>query len=252
VQVTGKESFGYWLRIVFNDGTGWVRADFVQVSAEIPLLEADSGSGSGARGAVSRGVNVRSGPGRNFESLGLLNQYDIVFVSGRDPSGAWIRIAYSPAPEGTGWVNAEFVEMDNAAAIPILEDETPPMQAAEPALTQITANADNDTADSPLAMFTLSPASARAIRFRGEVSSPADPEDWLAFSSTSANIVIQLLCEPGAAQVELTQTGGAPVACGDAHSLKAEPGLTYLLKIAPVSTGDWAYASYEFRIKIFD
>jgi hypothetical protein len=212
-------------------------------------VDVDSVSGLELRGAVLRGVNVRSGPGTDFESLGLLNQYDIVFVFGTDASGAWIQIAHPPAPEGTGWVNSEYVEMENDDALPVI-GETPVLEAAEPAPTQVTVSADGDSADSPLATFTLSPSSARVVRFQGEVSAQRDAEDWLAFSSSHAEIVIQLSCPAGVVQVELTPPTGAPIACASERALEIETGRMYLVKITPVSTGDPAYAGYEIRIEI--
>ncbi|GMV33776.1 MAG: hypothetical protein DCC59_10315 [Chloroflexi bacterium] len=250
VQVAGKESFGYWLRIVFDDGNGWVRADYVQVSGEVPLVDAGAGSGSGARGAILRGVNVRSGPGGDFDSLGLLNQRDIVFIMGKNSSGGWFHISYPPAPEGAGWVSADFVEIANAVAIPIFGDGTPLAETSESAPEKIAAPADGDTADAPLANFALSPASARAIQFDGEISAPDDLEDWLAFSSSQSEIAIQFLCKTGAAQVELTLSGLPPIGCGEAQSARVEPGVVQLLKITPASTGDWVRAQFEIRIAI--
>lgn len=236
-----------------------MRSDFVQVqddAAEIPILGADSGAGSELRGVITRGVNVRSGPGQDFESLGLLNQNDVMPVLGKNPSGTWIKIAYPPAADGTGWVNAEFMQVENIEAVPALDVEFQPSQTSEadssitPASMEI-AQSDNDSADAPNAVFSLSPASARSVQFEGEVSAPqGDGEDWIAFSSENNDVVIQISCDSGLVQLELIQTDSAPVECGGMVAMETELGKNYLIKISAVPTGDGVHAEYKVRIAV--
>lgn len=262
VQIIGKDASGKWLLVLFNEGTGWVRADFVQVenpSAEIPVVGVDSGTGGGARGVVLGGVNVRSGPGRDFESLGLLNQNDVVSVLGKDPSGAWFKIAYAPAPEGAGWVAAEFLQVDNAEALQVLAaaTQTEANSTESPAMpiTAQIAWMDGDSAESPLAFFELSAASARAVQVQGEVSAPGgDPQDWVGFSAQSAEVVIQVLCESGSLLVELSQNGEAfnslDVDCGGRQRTQVSPGSDYLIRLSPAISDGSAYVKYQLRIEL--
>lgn len=259
VQIIGRDSSGLWYRILFNGNSGWVRADFVQAqneSAEIPILGAESESGSGVRGVITRGVNVRSGPGQDFESLGLLNQNDVVPIFGKDASGAWMKVAYPPAADGTGWVNAEFMQIENIDAIPTLGNKNPSTQTSEadsaeaPAPMEIAQN-DNDSADAPIAVFSLSPASARSIQFEGDVSAPqGDGEDWIVFSADHDRVVIQLSCDSGFVLLEFIQSDMAPLECGGTVAMEAEPGKMYLMKISPVPTGDGIHADYKVRITV--
>ena len=127
VQVIGKDASGSWYQIIYAEseaGKGWVRAEFVQVNApaEIPLVETTSGSGSAVSGLVIQKVNVRNGPGIEYELLGVLNSNDVVFITGKDPSGAWIQIEFANAPDGKGWVTAEFLQMGNIETVPIIGD----------------------------------------------------------------------------------------------------------------------------------
>ena len=249
IQVEGSEAFGYWLRILFDGGSGWVRADYVQASAEIPVLGAESGSGSGLRGAALRGVNVRSRPGRDFDSLGLLNQYDVVEILARDASGGWLQIEFPPAPDGTGWVAAEFLETGGIETLPVAVEEGQPTETdipAEPASPAAVLPRDGDSADAPLAIFTISSATVRSIRFQGWVSTAGgDAEDWVGFSAGMPRVRFEFLCDAQGVRAELVPATAAAFSCGAGQILEIEPNVTYLIKI--VSHADGA-AKYEIRI----
>lgn len=260
LQIIGKDASGIWLLIIFNKGNGWVRADYVQVenpSAEIPVVGVDSGTGGGARGVVLGGVNIRSGPGKDFESLGLLIQNDVVSVLGKDPSGGWFKIAYAPAPDGAGWVAAEFLQVDNAESLLVLEAATPNEVSstevpAKPLMAQ-TALMDGDRADAPLAFFELSAASLRSAQVQGEVSAPGgDTQDWVRFSAQGAEVVIQVICESGGLLVELAKNSEAfnplGVDCGGTQRTQVSPGNDYLIRLSSAASD--TYIKYEVRIKI--
>lgn len=254
VQVEGKESFGYWVRIQFEGNKGWVRAEYVQASAEIPVSGAESDSGSGVRGAILRGVNVRSGPGRDFDSLGLLNQYDVVEILERDSQGEWLRIKYPPAPDGAGWVASEYLQADGTETLPVAgaEDQSTELPGAPDTPSNTTAAvywAEGDSADAPLAMFTLSPATVRSIRFQGEVSAiDGDNEDWVGFSAGLPKIRFQILCDAGIIRAELLP-GIASIQCGEAQTIETDSNFVYLIKITPYAGGA---ASYDIRISATD
>lgn len=260
LQIIGKDASGIWLLVLFNEGTGWVRADYVQVenpSAEIPVVGADSGTGGGARGVVLGGVNIRSGPGKDFESLGLLIQNDVVSVLGKDASGAWIKIAYAPAPDGAGWVAAEFLQVDNAEALPVLEaatqSEVSSTEAPAMPTSAQTALMDGDREDAPLAFFELSAVSLRSAQVQGEVSMPGgDVQDWIGFSAQGAEVVIQVSCESGSLLVELAQNGEAfnplGVDCSNNQRTQVSPGNDYLIRLSPAVSD--TYIRYEVRIEV--
>lgn len=265
VQIIGKDVSGFWLRIIFNDGAGWVRADFVQVtdaSAEIPVWNDETGVGSAGRGVVLRGVNVRNGPGRDFETLGLLNQNDVVSILEKDASGAWMKIVYPIAPEGTGWVAAEFLQIENAEAIPTLAATivTTATQAVETPVTSGSAQTtvlDGDSADTPLVNFMLSPASTRSAQFQGEVSTLAgDSEDWIAFSAQSDDVVIQVSCETGSIKVELFPAGGTSsmfeMICGHTRMIRITADQAYVLKISTAADEEAVPTKYKIKIKIIE
>lgn len=261
VQVIGKDISGLWLQILFADSAGWVRADFVQVetaAAEIPVVEAESSSGSTIRGVVLRGVNVRNGAGKDFESLGLLNQNDVVPILGKDSSGGWIKVEFPIVPDGAGWVAADFLQVENSDAVPVLGETAQPEQtesasAEIPVITSASdiAIADNDSADAPIATIHLSADSARSAQVEGEVSAPeGDAEDWIGFSAQTDKVLIQVECKSGSVDLELINGANAPAAlpsCGGVQVYEIQAGQVYLLRITPGGSG---YANYELKIAI--
>lgn len=76
-------------------------------------------------GTLETRVNVRSGPGAGFESLGLLEAGERVQVVARDEDGDWYQILYPSAPQGRGWVAAQFVRLAAGAEIPLDATPTP-------------------------------------------------------------------------------------------------------------------------------
>lgn len=62
-------------------------------------------------GLLTAEVNVRSGPGTMYESLGLLGSGEAVQVNLQSDDGQWYRILYPAAPDGYGWVSARYVTL---------------------------------------------------------------------------------------------------------------------------------------------
>jgi uncharacterized protein YraI len=260
VQVTGKDASGSWYQIVYAEsqtGKGWVRAEYVQVDAGagIRLIETTSASGSSVNGMVTQRVNVRSGPGLESELLGVLNSNDLVFITGRESSGKWIQIEFADAPDGKGWVTAEFLQADNLDNVPLvggIVEETPAPTIETPAMdsTVKTAFQDGDSMQSPLTQASLSPMTSRALQVNGDVSAPdGDAEDWIQFTSQSSAVSIQVTCPNNALNVELWNNGkpvgGFP--CGEASVINVQPGDDYFLRLLQNGAG---YTMYVLRLEI--
>lgn len=56
------------------------------------------------------GVNIRSGPGLDFELLDRLDEDAVVPVVGKNETGEWWQIEYEAGPDGRAWVAAVVVE----------------------------------------------------------------------------------------------------------------------------------------------
>jgi uncharacterized protein YgiM (DUF1202 family) len=72
-------------------------------------------------------VNVRSGPGVNYPRIGLLIDGQTANAIGRSADSAWwvIELPNYVAPDGRGWVSADYVTVSNAEDVPIIE--APPL-----------------------------------------------------------------------------------------------------------------------------
>lgn len=260
VQVTGKDASGIWLRILYPDsaaGIGWVRAEFVLVDAsvEVPVVGVETGGGAGRSGLVLSGINVRSGPGTDFESLGVLIQNDVVPVLGKDESGGWIQIQFADSPDGTGWAAVEFLQVDEVESLPVVgtgavEGDEPQEQAVTSAQT---AAPDGDTQAMPLADLTLAPI-LRAVQVNGDVSAPnGDNEDWVAFNAEGVAVTIEILCPAQSLRAEVWSNGirsdTAP-ACGETFLLKMSAGSRHQIRLFADGSSGQTYARYVLKISV--
>jgi uncharacterized protein YraI len=207
VEVTGKDASGTWYQVISADspkGKGWILATYVQVGTgtEIPVLQMESGTGSSTSGLVIQQVNVRSGPGTEFESLGTLSPNDVVVLTGKDSSGAWLQIEFGSAPIDRGWINATFLQVNGLDSLPVIDEAagisrvaTPTKHSTGTIQTPIPAANDGDSADSPSIRVAFSPSRVRAFQFSGDISSPlGDTEDWMEFTSYGSSVEIQITC----------------------------------------------------------
>jgi len=79
-------------------------------------------------GTVTAQINVRSGPASSFESLGMLNSNERVFITGRTLNGVWLQIEYASAPSGRGWVAAAYVTLNSdISKMPYFDNQGTPM-----------------------------------------------------------------------------------------------------------------------------
>ena len=62
-------------------------------------------------------LNVRAGPAITYEKVGLLEAGSEAPLIGQNEDGDWWQVDYPDAPEGTGWIAAEFAEARNPDAL---------------------------------------------------------------------------------------------------------------------------------------
>ena len=260
VQVIGRDASGSWYQIIYAEsetGKGWVRAEYVQVNApaEIPLVETAAGSGSAVSALVIQKVNVRNGPGTGYELLGVLNSNDVVFITGKDPGGAWIQIEFASAPDGKGWVTAEFLQVGNIEAVPLIgdaADETVIQTDATPNVIAMSAMQDGDSMQAPLAVAFFSPTDSRALQVNGDVSAPdGDVEDWVQFTTAGEVVAIQVTCSSNTLRVELWKDE-KPVddlACGDKSFVTVASNSSYFLRLSESSANEPGYTKYILSVE---
>jgi uncharacterized protein YraI len=117
--VTGKSEDGQWWRILWEAQPGWVSADFVQVTGDpasapvvsVPLLP---------MAVVPAGdvVNVREGPGTQYDILLRLGPQQSALIIGKSSDSTWWQIRLGNL---VGWVSASIVRVTgNTANIPVI------------------------------------------------------------------------------------------------------------------------------------
>jgi uncharacterized protein YraI len=259
VQIIGKDASGSWYQIIYagsENGKGWVRAEYAQVNtpAEIPLVETTAGSGSGLSGLVIQKINVRSGPGTEYELLGMLNPNDVVFITGKDAGGAWMQIEFASALDGKGWVTGEFLQVGNIETVPLIgvaADETTIPINATPTPNAIVESAmqDGDSMQVPLAVVFFSPTGSRAIQVSGDVSAPnGDVEDWIQFTTAGEIVEIEVTCTGNTLRAELWKDEKPLddffLSCGDKSFVTVASNSRYFFRISESSVNEPEYTNY--------
>jgi hypothetical protein len=76
-------------------------------------------------------INIRTGPGTNYESIGLLNQGDACTLTGRDPANTWWQVQCLNGL--SGWILQQLVDVvGNTASVPVAPVPPPPPPPAPP------------------------------------------------------------------------------------------------------------------------
>src|SRR5690606_19013204 len=76
---------------------------------------------SPARAVINTGfLNVRSGPGSQFTTVGTVAGGTVLDITGFAPDGVWYRVIGN---FGTGWINSEFaIFRGDGRAIPVVTE----------------------------------------------------------------------------------------------------------------------------------
>ncbi|MBN1304683.1 MAG: SH3 domain-containing protein [Anaerolineales bacterium] len=284
VEITGKDPSETWLQIIHNPapgGKGWITREFTQVESQLDvpvigasgiMLEGTSLPSGSQTAVLLETVHVRSGPGTEYGSLGMLTSQDVVILTGRTESGSWFQIEYPGGPDGKGWLAAGYVDTGpvNSLAITdnsgqLLGTQTPTGVPPTPVPPVITAAADEDTAQSPAVRITLSSAASRAFSFSNDLSSPnGDRKDWLEFKvdqfpkGEPVTLLVSLECGwDGSLATELRLDGQllenwSSIRCStEKRPLNVLSGSSYLLQLEIASPGsNLQYIYYTIRFNM--
>lgn len=269
VEITGKDPGENWWQINYPQGVagkGWVTAQYITTTSrpEVPVIGGDeTNPNNGNVAIVEQQINVRSGPGTSFNSLGTLNPQDVVNLTGKDSNGAWLQIDFPAGPDGKGWVNAAFIQAQGVENLPIVTEAglivgtgTPTGIPPSPTPTLIPAWDDHDSANSPIASVILESTGTQMFIYNGDLSSPqGDSDDWIAFKPYGSFVFAGLACKgSGSLKVEITENNLPPnleLACGDQmKQVAVKPDSNYLIHLqAQPSAGNLQYTNYILTIK---
>ena len=122
-KVVGVSPDGAWWAIEIPpgytpDNLGWVSGAYVTASNtdEVPVIQPPDPpvnitplppDGDGSTFVTTETINVREGPGNEFDSLGKLPQGTTVQITGYSEDGRWASIILPGG--GTGWINTGYL-----------------------------------------------------------------------------------------------------------------------------------------------
>ncbi len=276
VQVLGQDGSGAWYLILYptaESGQGWVAATYIQIEEGIslPVAISPTPTPSGPVGRVTQRLNVRSGPGLSFDSLGTLEAETTVNLTGRNQNSTWLQILYPPGPGGHGWVSASYVRVEDVSGLPILDEFGMPIPSttAGPTSRPMTptptigpAHADGDSAGNPSVRVIFSLTGARQFVYSDDLSSPeGDAEDWIEFTpyallGSRARVTLLLTCEGNGLLVaeflqgEELQNTKSLLACNQPPlTLDLTGGIPYLLRLRLQPSASLQYVFYTLSVK---
>lgn len=149
VTITGVSDDGDWLQVQSEDvAEGWVFADYVATAAgaavaanaatnplpaatatQTATVAADAGADPIAQ-VISDRINVRSGPGTNYQVVSSANKGAQLPITGRNQASSWVQVTVAGLNE-PGWVMASLTTLVGALDdVPIAEAAAAPAAAA--------------------------------------------------------------------------------------------------------------------------
>ncbi|MDE0199758.1 MAG: SH3 domain-containing protein, partial [Caldilineaceae bacterium] len=135
--ITGKSADGEWWQIDFDGEAGWVYAAFVTATnaGDVPTVEAPraqtpvaapgpSGAGQApgvAVATVGEDVNVRNGPGTEYDRIGGATAGEAYTITGKSADGEWWQIDFAGQ---SGWIYGPLVTATDAEDVPVVTPTT--------------------------------------------------------------------------------------------------------------------------------
>ncbi|HBY07375.1 MAG TPA: hypothetical protein DEH22_06155 [Chloroflexi bacterium] len=136
-EIIGKsEDGGWWVVKLPTDkvgtGQGWVSADHTQAhdAGNVPVIPTPplneiiipTPQPDGPSAEMLDAVNVRSGPGTNYEAYGIAPKGLRMEVLGVSEDGGWwvVKIPTEYVGAGQGWVSDDFVKTRNTGDVPVI------------------------------------------------------------------------------------------------------------------------------------
>jgi uncharacterized protein YgiM (DUF1202 family) len=212
---------------------------------------------AGNTALIVQQINIRSGPGTSFDSIGILNTNDVVTLTGKNSTGTWLQIDYSTGPDGKGWVNSRFVKADNVTDLPIVSEGgsvigtgTPINTPLPPTPTLVPAAVDFDSADAPIKTIILGQG-ANTTLYSGDVSSPGgDTEDWISVTTGQNMIFARIECM-GSDLVDVEIVGkGLKLICNQTMlAIPVMPNTAFLIQIEAGGTSQLQYTKYLLELR---
>jgi SH3 domain-containing protein len=119
--------------------------------------------------ALGTPTNLRSGPGLNFDIVGVLSTGDTVPIIGRSVTFPWYVVAWAEGPNGQAWVFAQLIQViGDITTVPVIDPPEVPttdptraiLDATATAILQTPGGAETVTAQAfflPTGIYTVTP-----------------------------------------------------------------------------------------------
>jgi hypothetical protein len=130
------------------------------VSSPTPIVETPTSDPSRPVATVRTDLNVRTGPGTNYQVIGLIPADTVVDIAGKNATGDWWLIVYPAGPDQRGWISSEFAPSENATNVPVVDTPTPPPADTPTATATPTASATVTATPSPTTAAATATATA--------------------------------------------------------------------------------------------
>ena len=152
LDVVGRNQGNTWLQVPFPDanGRGWISAQFATVTGDLNLIGVVGAPAlplttqptppaptppptptpppapAKPTATTNDVLNVRSGPGTQFDRIGRVPAGTAFEIVGRSQDNAWLHIPF-PDVNGRGWISAQFADVSgNLSAIKVVGAPTQP------------------------------------------------------------------------------------------------------------------------------
>lgn len=212
---------GKTAQLILSGGTGIMfLARLEELSEGVTLPTPEEGEGT-ATVIAPAGVNVRTGPGSEYEVLGVAAFGQTGTVVGVSQDQEYWVINVPGAPDDQGWVSAEFVTVENADSVPVIP--APPVDEAVQLPTIPTA-----TAAVPMTPVATSPASP-LIEFEADTTD-IDAGETATLSWSVENIQAVYMYPIGGDYTDYPVEGQG--------SREVEPGITTSYELLVFVTDD--------------
>lgn len=132
IPAIGLSEDGYWYAVKLLDGrTGWVSKDYVTATNVdvLPVITISPASLGTMMPSPEPGkpylvasvtVNLRAGPGREYQVVGTLEQYMMAAVQGKSSDGKWWAVGFNGTQNGRAWVAGEYVQVTYGELAPVI------------------------------------------------------------------------------------------------------------------------------------
>lgn len=118
---------------VSQTGNGWIASRYTETSgdADVPVVQPPSldepepaePAPDTPMATALEPINVRSGPGKDYESYGVASAGDTAEIIGKSADGSYwmVKISTDIAPDGRGWVIATYIKAENTENVPVID-----------------------------------------------------------------------------------------------------------------------------------